>query len=392
MVNKMSVRDRLIMLVTVLLIGVLGGAAGFFWMSNFYGTTNNSVYTERVTEKQVYLENSQTIQATQQVADSLVTIVDESKKTDLLTLAEPFKTGCFNVDTTDCGLNGVILTSDGIVAAVSTDADLDTRKLIAFDDNGQEFTVKLLSRNEANNLVFFQLYKPGDEQIAQGRVNNFSFKPVNFSDLKLIQVGQQVLIMKGNIFSNLANIRQTIVSSRLNPEQVSNWPLAFSVDDRANMIALAYINLTAGNAITDLDGNLIGLSEKTGGMIDIDTINNFLKKYKKSKQAKLSDLTFGLSVVKNSKKLAQQFTLSADYGYLVARGVNDKGELLADAVKKDSLAEKLGIKNGDLIVEIDGTSLLYENLWNILGGKMPGDELSVKVIRNKENLNLKMKI
>jgi type II secretory pathway component PulC len=61
-------------------------------------------------------------------------------------------------------------------------------------------------------------------------------------------------------------------------------------------------------------------------------------------------------------------------------------------VKGNSLDQKLGLKEKDLIVEIDGTSLLYENPWNLLATKISGDEINLRVIRGKDMIDLKGKV
>lgn len=380
----MTVRERIMLLLVVVLIGVLAGLTIFLATTNYFVKNNNSTYTEKVTEKQVYLENSETIQAVKTVSDSLVTVMDESKKADFLGLSDTFKMACFSIYSTmgaDCGLNGVILTSDGIVSTISQDKDLESKKLLAFDNNGREFAVKFLSRDDSNDLVFLQLYRPGDEALpVEQRMQNYSFTPVNFADLKIVSVGQQLLILRGNIFNGLANLKQTVIAGLLRIDQIINWPVAFSSDEKLTVIGLADATGVAGNAITDLNGGLIGVSGAQGELIDIESIDNDLLKYKQSKLTRLPQLEFGLKVIRNSKQVAQNSNLSVDYGYIVS------------AVKADSLGQKLGLKEKDLIVEIDGTSLLYENLWDLLGIKIPGDEITMRVIRGKETLDLKEKL
>jgi len=380
MVNRMTVRERIILLVVVILIGILGGLIAFLATTNYYLNTNNSVYTEKVTERQIYLENSQSIQAVKIVSNSLVTIIEASKKTEYLELGDAYKTACFSIYSLDCGLNGVVLTSDGIVASVSQIGEEENKKLLAFDNSGHELGVDFLGRDDRNGLVLLQIYIPGEQAaVINNRTRNYSFTPISFAELKYLSVGQQMLILRGNIFNGLANLKQTVIASLLRANQVTNWPVVFSSDQTLTNFGLADATGAAGNVIADLNGGLVGLSSTQNNFINVEVIRNDLSKYKKNHFAKLAQQEFGLKVVRNSKQLSQNSNLAVDYGYIVS------------AVKLDSVAQKLGLKEKDLIVEIDGISLLYENLWDLLGPKIATEAITMRVIRGKETVELKGK-
>ncbi len=377
MLNKLSVRERIMLLVLVALFLVVV----IMVVGNQYVRNTNSVYTERVTEKQVYLENSQPIQTVKTVSNSMVTLVDESRRAEFLGLTEGVKWNCLQVEGLDCWLNGVVLTSDGVVAAVSMEKDLANHKFLAFDNIGHEYSTKLLTRDNSNGFLLLQLYRLGDSQVsASDRLPNYAFRPINFADLKNLSVGQQMLISRGNIFNGLASMKQSIISSLLRADQTYNWPITFSSEDALTSLSLSDSVGVSGNIITDLDGGLVGLSGGQSGIINIEQINYALGKYKKNKAATLVSSDFGVRLMHNSKQFAQNLGLSVDYGYLVS------------AVKPDGLAAKWGLHEKDVIVEIDGASMLYDNPWNVLGEKVTGDEVVVKVLRGKDAVGLKGKI
>lgn len=83
---------------------------------------------------------------------------------------------------------------------------------------------------------------------------------------------------------------------------------------------------------------------------------------------------FGQSV---DEELAEAFDLSVDYGAIINR------------VLDDSPAEEIGLEEGDIIVSAAGARVRdYDDLVDIIEDHKPGDKVTLKVIRDDEELEL----
>jgi S1-C subfamily serine protease len=76
----------------------------------------------------------------------------------------------------------------------------------------------------------------------------------------------------------------------------------------------------------------------------------------------------------------------------VTIGPSDSGVKVTE-VTEGSPAEKSGLKTDDVITGIDGKKVASgEDLRGVLGGKKPGDEVTVEVLRGEETVKLKVKL
>ena len=79
--------------------------------------------------------------------------------------------------------------------------------------------------------------------------------------------------------------------------------------------------------------------------------------------------------------------------YNVAYTYGDKKGLLVESVIENSAADDAGIRNGDLIIEIDDKSTeSYTDMSKILLNHEVGDKITVTVIRDGKELDITVKL
>ncbi|MDI6779873.1 MAG: trypsin-like peptidase domain-containing protein [Bacteroidota bacterium] len=89
----------------------------------------------------------------------------------------------------------------------------------------------------------------------------------------------------------------------------------------------------------------------------------------------------GLEIQSVDGRIARYFGLEKAEGVIV----ND--------VRRNSPADKSGFKVGDIIVEVNGEKIINENnITSIITDSKIGDELKLKVLREKKYINLKLKL
>jgi S1-C subfamily serine protease len=87
-----------------------------------------------------------------------------------------------------------------------------------------------------------------------------------------------------------------------------------------------------------------------------------------------------------NEKIKTDNKLSVDYGAWVKK--DNSGD---SAVLKDSPAEKAGIKEGDIILEIAGQKITQENtLSYFIGNYQVGEKASLKVLRDSQEITLEV--
>ena len=94
----------------------------------------------------------------------------------------------------------------------------------------------------------------------------------------------------------------------------------------------------------------------------------------------------GVRYILVTDKVKKEYKLSVDYGALVKKG--ESGE---PAVTSGSGADKAGIKDGDVILEINGQKITENNsLANITAKSSPSDELRLKVLRDGNEMDIQV--
>ncbi|MCP5243813.1 Do family serine endopeptidase [Nitrosomonas sp.] len=145
----------------------------------------------------------------------------------------------------------------------------------------------------------------------------------------------------------------------------------------------------SGGALTDTDGNLIGINtaiySQSGGSlgigfaIPIHIAKEIMEQIIQSGTVIRGWL--GVSMQDMTKELADSFNLDNVAGALIA------------SVLKDGPSDKAGIKPGDIMIAIEGESIENSSeLLNKVAGLSPGKIVTVTIIRNKEEKNIEIKV
>ncbi|MFO0320024.1 MAG: PDZ domain-containing protein, partial [Neisseriaceae bacterium] len=142
----------------------------------------------------------------------------------------------------------------------------------------------------------------------------------------------------------------------------------------------------SGGPLFNLNGEVVGINSqiysRSGGYmgisfsIPIDIAINIANQLKE--HGKVSHGMLGVQVQPVTMQLAQSFGLKSPTGALIAQ------------VSPNSAAAKAGLKNGDIILKVDGKDIQDSaNLPLIIGSKRPGETVTLLVFRNKQNITIK---
>lgn len=142
----------------------------------------------------------------------------------------------------------------------------------------------------------------------------------------------------------------------------------------------------SGGALINLNGELVGINSQilstTGGSIGIGFAipSNMSKSVMEQliKNGKVRRGMLGIDIQNVSSDIAEEFDFKDAKGVLVSN------------VRKDSAAEKAGIKRNDLITAVNGEKVDDGNaLRNKVAGTQPGTEIALTILRNGKELEIK---
>ncbi len=218
--------------------------------------------------------------------------------------------------------------------------------------------------------------------IAVIKINADDLPAVTWGDSDHLQVGEYVLAI-GNPFG----LNQTVTMGIVSAVGRANVGIADYEDFIQTDAAINPGN--SGGALVNSRGELIGINTaiftRSGGYMGIGFAvpANMARKVMDSliSKGKVVRGWLGVSIQDLNPDLAQQFG-----------DKNLKGSLVAD-VLKDSPAEKAGLKRGDIITGYEGKPIEDTiQLRNMVANTPVGKTVSIRVVRDKKEMNLKVAI
>lgn len=267
------------------------------------------------------------------------------------------------------GGSGFFVTSDGFIVTnrhVVEQTDVEYTVLM---NNGKKYVASVIARDPVLDVALIKI-----------NGTNFPFLSLGNSDE--LEVGQSVIAI-GNALAEFRNTVSVGVISGLSRSVVASSGGGKSeLLDHVIQTDAAINPGNSGGPLLDLSGRVIGVnvavaqgSQSIGFALPINSIKSAINSVKSV--GKIIRPYLGVRYVAISPEIKTKNNLTVDYGVLVQRGVGT-GEL---AVIPGSPADKAGILENDIILEIDGVKLNDENsLASIIRQKNVGDVINVKVL------------
>lgn len=266
---------------------------------------------------------------------------------------------------------GFIISADGlIVTNKHVVADTSAKyKVIVGKDEAVE--VKEIYRDPANDLAILRIDKKG-------------LTPVNMGDSDKLKVGQTVIA----IGTALGEFRSTVtkgVISGLGRGITAGSPLEGS-EKLDNVIQTdAAINPgNSGGPLFNSNGEVIGVNvavsqngQGIGFALPINLVKDSINNFKTTGEFDRPFLGVAYRMISKQAALLNEVPMGA----------------YVQSVVGGSPAEKAGIKQGDIITEIDGNKLNESFiLANYINKKKIGDSLKVKIYRDSKDVDVSVKL
>ena len=259
--------------------------------------------------------------------------------------------------------SGVIISQDGYIATNNHVVDGAVAVTVTLTD-GREFTGKVIGRDEQTDIAVI-------------KVEAEDLSAVTFADTSKIEVGDRVLAI-GNPFGIGETVTSGIVSAK-----GRHVGILADVQGYEDFIQTdAAINPgNSGGALVDVDGRLVGIStailSRSGGFqgVGLAVPANMVAQVADGlvKSGRVIRGYLGVSSQNITPALTESFGLKSNKGALVSE------------VMANSPASAAGLREGDVIVAVNGHPVIDANELKLqVSSLSPGTKLNLDVLRDGE--------
>lgn len=363
--------------------GVLGvvathGPIGDWLEENIYPTEQASTSGAAVTQMSVQ-EDSAAVDVVDKVNSAVVSVIGTKDYSNIIQDQGqfPFDLFGFSLQTPVPQGKRQVSAASGFI--ISTDGLILTNKHVISDAQA-DYTVVLNDKRSLPAKV-----------LAQDPVNDIAVLMVEAKDLPTVPLGNsdsvnvgQTVIAIGNALGEYRNtVTKGIISGKSRTIEASGSSGSSEVLQDVFQTDAAINPGNSGGPLLDLSGTVIGINTAVntqGQLIGFTIPINVAKRDVESvqKTGKIQVAYLGVCHALVTPDSAQASNLSVNYGALIV-----KGQGCASAVAAGSPAEKAGLVENDIILEVNGVKIDEEHsLVSQLTKFKPGDTVTLKISHN----------
>lgn len=367
-----------LLLLACFLFGTVGGAFGLVLISSNQHLQNALHISQGIAlpgvkkERVVIEESSAIIDAVKKVEPSVVSVKTEQDVQNIFGF----------VQTVEGGGTGFILTEDGLIATNKHVVSNPGTKYTVVTSDGKSYPADIKAVDPSNDFAVLKIDAKG-------------LTSVELGDSDDLQVGQWVVAI-GNALAEFKNTVTVGVVSAKERKVTAATQLGGASEDLEGLLQTdAAINPgNSGGPLVNLKGQVVGINTAVAG--DAQNIG-FAIPINAAKQAidsvrkvgKIVRPILGIRYVAVTKEMAKQNNMAVDHGALVIRG--DNASQLA--VIPGGPADKAGIQEGDVIIEVNGEPVDDDHsLPSRLRSYRPDDTVTLKVLRKGDPKNFQVKL
>jgi serine protease Do len=397
------VRSIMVSFLTVIVtIGVLSGCVWYYRASLLKSLGVNSVASVQSTTPAIVSSASSSIITPESVASSVRSaVVSPTQHTvvDVVKLAQPavvsiivskevpkydvsyqesnfglgivFKTPTYTQNGTEKkeigSGSGFLISSDGLIVTNRHVVDDKTAIYDVSLNNGTRYPAKVLARDRGLDVAVIKI-----------DVSGLPF--LTFADSDKLEVGESVIAI-GNALGQFKNSVSTGVVSGLSRSIVAGDTTGKSeLLDKVIQTDAAINPGNSGGPLLNLEGHVVGInvatvvgSSNVGFSLPINSVKSVISSVVKT--GKIVRPYAGIRYTAITPETKSTLGLAVDYGVLVQKGTTAS----EPAVISGSPADKAGIVEGDIILEVNGQKI-NSNFTTLIRGKKIGDTLILKVL------------
>jgi serine protease Do len=388
-------------LTVIVTVGVLSGCA-WYYRASLLKVLGGNLTTVQSTTPALVSSAIPSIVASESVASSARSTVVPSKQytvVDVVKLAQPavvsiivskevpkydvsyqesnlglgivFKTPTYTQNGTEKkeigSGSGFLISSDGLIVTNRHVVDDKTAIYDVSLNNGTRYPAKVLARDRGLDVAVIKI-----------DVSGLPF--LTFADSDKLEVGESVIAI-GNALGQFKNSVSTGVVSGLSRSIVAGDTTGKSeLLDKVIQTDAAINPGNSGGPLLNLEGHVVGInvatvvgSSNVGFSLPINSVKSVISSVVKT--GKIVRPYAGIRYTAITPEVKSTLGLAVDYGVLVQKGTTAS----EPAVISGSPADKAGIVEGDILLEVNGQKI-NSNFTTLIRGKKIGDTLILKVL------------
>lgn len=270
--------------------------------------------------------------------------------------------------------DGMIITNKHVVEDASADYTVMTS-----DD--KEYSATVLAKDPINDIAIV-------------KIDGNNFPVLNLGDSDSLKIGQTVVAI-GNSLGEFSNTVSRGIVSGLKRNLTASSGLGESENLRNIIQTDAAINLgNSGGPLLNISGEVIGVNvakaqgaENIGFAIPSNQIKKIIDQVKTN--GKISTPYIGVRYIPIDAQIQKENKLPYNYGALILRGA----KITDFAVIPDGPADKAGLVENDIILEVNGTKVDSKNdLVTLISKYNVGDEITLKIWHKGAENVVKLKL
>jgi len=378
-------------LTTLVISGVLIGLMANNLIS-FNNWQQNSTVGQVSVKTGTTVENSQVMNTVEKTNPAVVSIII-SKQISTLENNNSLYNYLFNFNSSSNsgsnstekqeigGGSGFFVSSDGYIVTNCHVVEDSTADYTVLTKDNKKYTAKIVAKDKTLDVAVL-------------KIDGKNFTYLTFADSDTLKLGQSAIAI-GNALAEFQNsISLGIVSGLSRSITASDGNGSTEQLDGVIQTDAAINPGNSGGPLLDIKGNVIGVNvaiEDSANSIGFALPSNMVKSVVESvmKNGKIVKPYLGIRYTQINSDVKSKNNLSVDYGVLVAKGSNS-GEL---AVIPGSPADKAGIVENDIILEIDGVKIdETKSFASIIRQKKVDQTITLKVMHDGETKEVKVKL
>ena len=267
------------------------------------------------------------------------------------------------------GGSGFLVSNDGLIVTNKHVVDQKDVEYTVFTNDGKKHTALVVARDPVLDIALI-------------RISGSSFPYLSLGNSDSLQIGQSVIAI-GNALAEFRNtVSVGVVSGLARSVTAGDASGKTELLDHVIQTDAAINPGNSGGPLLDLSGKVIGVnvaiaqgSQNIGFALPINSVKSAIESVKAT--GKIIRPYLGVRYVAINAEMKDKNNLLVDYGVLVKAGAN-QNEL---AVIPGSPADKAGIVENDIILEVDGVKLDDKNtLASVIRQKKIGNAITLKIL------------
>ncbi len=266
------------------------------------------------------------------------------------------------------GGSGFIISSDGLIVTNKHVVEDTSATYTVLTNDGKKFDAQVLSRDPVNDLALV-------------KIKAQLLPTLTLGDSTSLQIGQRVVAI-GN---SLGEYRNTVTTGIVSGIGRTINASGGSGSEQLEGVVQTDAAINPGNSggpLLDIGGLVIGINtaidsqgQLVGFAIPVNDVKKDVDSFKKF--GRIVKPFLGVRYVLVNQTIKEQNKLTVDYGALIVSG----GQASSPAVVVGSAADKAGLKETDIILEVNGQKVDQgHSLAGLLKNFNPGDIVRMKVL------------